>query len=75
MREYSSFDQIDRDLKILKLQTLINREEMKLSYGQTKHDLTPGALAGSLLISIGKNAIIAKAIAKLSGIKKVVFKK
>lgn len=71
MREYSSFDQIDRDLKILKLQTLIDREEMKLSYGQTRHNLTPGALAGSLITSIAKNAIIAKAISKLAGLKKL----
>lgn len=75
MREYSSFDQIDRDLKILKLQTQIDREEMKLSYGQTRHNLTPGALAGSMITSIAKKAIIAKAIAKLSGIKRVILKR
>ncbi len=74
MREYRSFDEVDRDLKILRLQTLINKEEMKISYGQTRHNLSPGALAGSLISSIAKKAIVAKAIAKFSFLRNIISK-
>lgn len=71
MREYSSFDEVDRDLKILKLQALIDKEELKMSYGRIKHNLRPISLAGSVASSIARNAIVVKAVAKLSDIKKV----
>ena len=40
MKEYSSFKEIDRDLKILKLQTKIDQEEIKLNIERTKSALS-----------------------------------
>ena len=36
MKEYTSFEEIERDLKILKLQNEIDKEEVMLSYHRTK---------------------------------------
>ena len=71
MKEYSSFKEIDRDLKILKLQTKIDREEIKLNIERTKGALSPLSLAGSMVGSILQKALILKAVTKLTGLKKV----
>jgi len=44
MRVYSSFKDIDKDLKILKLQTEIDKEEIRLSMDHTKDQMTPMSL-------------------------------
>ena len=72
MRIYSSFEEIDKDLKILKLQTEIDKEEIKLSMDQTKQSLTPVSLAGSIIGSIMQKALVLKAVSKIIGVKKVV---
>jgi len=71
MKQYSSFDEIDRDLKILKLQTQIDKEEIKLSVARTKSAMSPMSLAGSMVGSILQKALILKAVTKLTGLKKV----
>lgn len=75
MRVYSSFDEIDKDLKILKLQTEIDKEEIKLSLDQTKQQLSPMSLIGSTVGSIIQKALILKAVTKITGIRKVKMKK
>lgn len=75
MRIYSSFDEIDKDLKILKLQTEIDKEEIKLSLDQTKEQLSPMSLIGSTVGSVIQKALILKAVSKITGIKKVKIKK
>ena len=72
MKEYSSFDEIERDLKILKLQTQIDREEIKLSYERTKDNISPLSLLGSMVGSVIQKALVLKAVAKIFGVKKVV---
>jgi hypothetical protein len=72
MRIYSSFDEIDKDLKILKLQTQIDKEEIKLSMDQTKQNMSPLSLAGSMIGSIIQKALVLKAVSKIIGVKKVV---
>lgn len=72
MKEYSSFDEIERDLKILKLQTQIDREEIKLSYERTKDSISPLSLLGSMVGSVIQKALVLKAVAKIFGVKKVV---
>ncbi|HKL35537.1 MAG TPA: DUF6327 family protein [Salegentibacter sp.] len=74
MKEYSSFKEIDRDLKILKLQTKIDQEEIKLNIERTKSALSPLSLAGSMVGSIIQKAFILKAVTKLTGLKKVTAK-
>ncbi|TDN88189.1 hypothetical protein DET49_109141 [Salegentibacter sp. 24] len=71
MKEYSSFKEINRDLKILKLQTKIDQEEIKLNIERTKSALSPLSLIGSMAGSILQKAFILKAVTKLTGLKKV----
>ncbi len=72
MKEYSSFEEIDRDLKILKLQNQINKEEIRLSLEHTKENLSPLSLIGGLFGSILPKAFALKAVSKIFGDKKVV---
>lgn len=72
MKEYRSFDEIDRDLKILKLQTQIDKEEIKLTFEQTKESLSPVSFIGSAVGSIIQKALVLKAVAKIFGVKRVV---
>lgn len=67
MKQYSSFEEIDRDLKILKLQNEIDKEEIKLSIQETKDNLSPLSLAGSVITAAVRKAIMLKAIAKMWG--------
>lgn len=69
MREYSSFEEIDKDLKILKLQTEIDKEEIKLKLDQTKSQLSPGALIGSTFGSFLQKIFAMKAVSKLMNMK------
>lgn len=72
MKVYSSFEEIDKDLKILKLQTEIDKEEIKLSIDQAKESLSPVSLIGSTIGSIIQKALVLKAVSKIIGVKKVV---
>ena len=69
MRIYSSFEEIDKDLKILKLQTEIDKEEIKLSIDQTKHNLSPMSLIGSTVDTVIQKFLAFKAVSKIMGIK------
>ena len=69
MKEYSSFKEIDRDLEILKLQTQIDMEEIKLHFNQTKENLSPISLIGSILGSIAKKVLELKVASKIFGVK------
>ncbi len=71
MQEYSSFEEIDRDLKILKLQTEIDKEEIKLSIAKAKKGISPVSIAGSIVGSIIEKVLVLKAVTKLTGLKRV----
>ncbi|CAM3420238.1 DUF6327 domain-containing protein [Zobellia roscoffensis] len=45
-KKYTSFEQIDQDLKILKLQQEIERENLKMQVQITKSNLYPSNLLG-----------------------------
>ena len=68
MREYSTFEEIDKDLKILKLQTEIDKEEIKLSLGQTKENLRVKSLFKSSLNSVAQKILSLKAVGKILGV-------
>jgi len=72
MKEYSSFKEIDRDLEILKLQTQIDKEEIKFYFNQTKENLSPFSLMGSIIGTIAKKALELKITSKLLGVKRVI---
>jgi len=71
MKVYSSFEEIERDLKILKLQTEIDREEIKLTIDRTKENLSFTSLMGSAIGSITQKALTLKAVSKITGVKKI----
>lgn len=55
-KKYTSFEQIERDLQILKLEREIHYNKIVLNYEQTKENLTPRSLLSSLLhFSIPRN--------------------
>ena len=63
---YTSFEEIDRDLKILKLQRQIEEEKVKLAVQNTKNELYPTNILGGLAPLLQKVAIslVAKKILK-----------
>nr|WP_321415387.1 DUF6327 family protein [uncultured Allomuricauda sp.] len=46
--QYTSFEDIDKDLKVLKLQRQIDEEQVKLSLQKTKEELYPTNILTSL---------------------------
>jgi len=68
MREYSTFEEIDKDLKILKLQTEIDKEEIKLSIDQTRENLRFKSLVKSSLSSVAQKILALKAVGKILGV-------
>ena len=65
-REYTSFEDIDRDLKVLKLQRQIEEEKVKLAVQNTKEELYPTNILGGLMPLFQKIAIslVAKKLLK-----------
>lgn len=64
-KKYKSFDEIDQDLKILKLERQIDLENLKMNFNQTKQSLYPSSLVGgvggiikSFLISLFTKKVI-----------------
>ena len=68
MRQYSSFDEIDRDLVLLKLQKEVDKERVILSYNNTKESLKPLALLKGAGETLLKSAIVVKGASKLLGL-------
>ncbi len=67
MREYSSFEEIDRDLKILNLQKQIDLEQVKLSIDHTKEGLSPVYLVGSAANAVARKIVLYTTVAKVVG--------
>ncbi|HEA19922.1 hypothetical protein LCGC14_1607930 [marine sediment metagenome] len=66
-KKYKSFDEIDQDLKILKLERQIDLENLKMNFNQTKQSLYPSSLLGgfggivkTFLISIFTKKVLHK---------------
>ncbi len=72
MRKYSSFDEINRDLKILKLQAQIDKEEIKLTIEEVKETLSPVKVLGNAVGAIVQKALVLKAVGKVFGVKRVI---
>lgn len=45
-KKYTSFKEIDQDLKILKLEREIDLENLKMNFNQMKHSLYPSNIMG-----------------------------
>lgn len=75
MKVYSNFDQIDKDLRILKLRKQIGEEELKLSVNQVKGGvnlgLSPLSTVSTMLGSLLQKAVVAKLLSLIFGYKRV----
>ncbi|HET8837838.1 MAG TPA: DUF6327 family protein [Flavobacteriaceae bacterium] len=65
MKIYRTFDEIDRDLRILKLQSKIEREEIRSSFSEIKEDFSPVSMAANFIASLTKKAILFKTVASI----------
>ncbi|PVW15164.1 DUF6327 family protein [Marixanthomonas spongiae] len=75
MKRYTTFDEIDRDLKYLKLKSEIDKEELKLSVSNTKtsfkETFSPLNIVASMVGSILQKALVVKIANSILGVKKV----
>ncbi|UZH56645.1 hypothetical protein JRG66_07270 [Salinimicrobium tongyeongense] len=67
MREYKNFKEIDRDLKLLKLQKEIDKEKVLLSFNHTKESLSPGRILKDAANSVLKNRYVLKGATSVLG--------
>ena len=74
MKVYTSFDQINHDLKVLKLQQEIDKEQLKLSFSDAKDSLSPISLLAGTVGTIAKKTVVRKMVNTILGIKKVKVK-
>jgi hypothetical protein len=70
MRVYNSFDEIDNDLRYLKLQQQVQQEMMKLQVNEVKDRLSAVSILTNIISSIAKKAVVLKVVNKLLGLKK-----
>lgn len=56
-KQYNSFEDIEQDLRILKLQRQIDEEKLKLSFENTKKELYPVNILGGMAPLFQKIAI------------------
>jgi hypothetical protein len=67
MRTYSSFEEIDKDLKYLKIKRQVHVETLKLQVNEVKESFSIVSIAANLVSSIAKKAVILKVVNKLIG--------
>jgi len=71
MKRYTNFEEIDQDLKYLRLKSKIDIEELKLGINTTKETFkdtfSPVNLIANTLASVIKKAFVMKVIDKLVG--------
>lgn len=65
-KPYTSFEEIDRDLKRLQLMSEISKEELKLSFNQTKDSITPSKIFGSVLGGVATSSLVLKLLAPVA---------
>lgn len=68
MRQYKHFSEIDRDLRLLKVQREIEKERIRLSYNLTKESFAPTTLLKSAAGTIFKSTLILKGTSKILGV-------
>ncbi|MBK5214013.1 MAG: hypothetical protein JJE55_10180 [Flavobacteriaceae bacterium] len=75
MKRYTTFEEIDRDLKFLRLKSQIDLEEVKLGIRESKETISetfsPINVIANTVGSILKKAFVLKVVDKLIGIKPV----
>jgi hypothetical protein len=75
MKRYTTFDEIDRDLKYLRLKSQIDLEEVKLGLNESKQTISETFSPINMIVgtvgAIIKKAFVLKVVDKLIGIKPV----
>jgi predicted nucleic acid-binding protein len=67
MRIYNNLEELDRDIKYLKLQQQVHKETMKLNVNELKESFSAVSIMTNIIGSIAKKAVILKAVNKLIG--------
>lgn len=67
MREYKNFKEIERDLKLLKLQKEIDKEKVLLSFNETKESLSPKRILKDAANSVLRNQYVLKGTTSVLG--------
>lgn len=62
MKVYRTFEDIDHDLKVLKLQGEIDKEQVKLGIARIKEDFSPVQMAGSIVGSVARKVVMLKGL-------------
>ncbi|QJP33791.1 hypothetical protein F0365_04915 [Nonlabens sp. Ci31] len=70
MRVYNNFDEINKDLRYLKLQQQVQQEIIKLQVNEVKESLSVVSLLTNIISSIAKKAVVLKVVNKLLKLKK-----
>ena len=64
-KKYSNFEEVDRDLKRLYLQSEISKEELKLSFHLTKESAKPSKLITGLIGGVATSTLLLKLLMPL----------
>lgn len=67
MRRYNNFEELDRDLKYLKLQQQVQKETIKLNTNELKESFSAVSIVTNIIGAIAKKAVIIKAVNRLIG--------
>ncbi|MDT0555592.1 hypothetical protein [Patiriisocius hiemis] len=74
MKQYTTFEELDRDIKYYKLKANIEQEELKMGFSQTQDQienlLSPVSILMNILSGIAKKAAVLKIVDLFFGGKK-----
>ncbi|MBA3987092.1 MAG: hypothetical protein H0X63_11095 [Flavobacteriales bacterium] len=65
MKVYSSYEEINIELKIRKLESDIEKEKIKKSFFYLKESVSPAEIASSLLGNVAKKVFFGKLLIKI----------
>lgn len=65
-KNYDTFKEIDLELKKLKLQSQIDKEELKIGFHELKKSASPGNLFGGIATGIFSSGLAIKLLAPLA---------
>lgn len=67
MKVYKTFEEIDKELKILRLQSKIEKEQLKINIEEIKEDFSPVSMMGNILGGLAKKAVLLKMVSGIIG--------
>jgi len=65
MKEFTSFEEIDRELEIRKLEAQIDKEKLRLNYADFKKAIAPANIALNVGMSVAQNFLYGKIIGRI----------